>query len=307
MPSLIETRIINIQKKLSIAESGIFDMQTCKAIEKLKGVEPPKNGVLIDHKKAIQKSFGFKGKEIDGLIGPITLSRIEQYLSNYMPPIPKGANMIVSKKSLDLIVNSEISSKSAYNTKYKFPILPGEDSGITIGIGYDLGQVSTSKFVEDWEGILKTSVINKLVKTVGKTKSAAKEVFTAEIKAIEISWDDALEVFYTKSMPKYAKDTIGIYPGVQLLPPDAQGALVSLVYNRGTSFTKPSEERRKEMKNIAKHVANKDLEKIADEIVSMKRLWDINTSRGLHIRRDNEAALVRNATYFILPNEYVFL
>ena len=150
-------------------------------------------------------------------------------------------------------------------------------------------------------------MINKLIKTVGKTKSAAKEVFTAEIKAIEISWDDALEVFYTKSMPKYAKDTIGIYPGVQLLPPDAQGALVSLVYNRGTSFTKPSEERRKEMKNIAKHVANKDLEKIADEIVSMKRLWDINTSRGLHIRRDNEAALVRNATYFILPNEYVFL
>ena len=53
MPSLIETRIINIQKKLSIAESGIFDIQTCKAIEKLKGIIAPNNGVLIDHKKAI--------------------------------------------------------------------------------------------------------------------------------------------------------------------------------------------------------------------------------------------------------------
>jgi GH24 family phage-related lysozyme (muramidase) len=307
MPSLIETRIINIQKKLSIAESGIFDMHTCKTIEKLKGMEPPKNGLLIDHKKAIQKSFGFKGKEVDGIIGPISLSRIEQYLSTYMPPIPKGANMIVSKKSLDLIINAEVSSLSAYNTKYKFPILPGEDSGITIGIGYDLGHVSASKFDEDWGTILNTSIMNKLHKAVGKTKTAAKAIFTTEIKMIEISWEKAIEVFYTKSMPKYAKDTIGIYDGVQLLPPDAQGALVSLVYNRGTSFTRPSEERRKEMKNIAKHVANKDLEKIADEIISMKRLWDINISRGLHIRRDNEAALVRNATYFILPNEYIFL
>jgi GH24 family phage-related lysozyme (muramidase) len=307
MSSSIATRISNIQKKISIAESGIFDMNTCKAIEKLKGVKPTENSVLIDRKKAIQKSFGFQGKEIDGIIGPITLSRIEQYLSTYMPPIPKGASMIVSKKSLDLIINSEVSSFSAYNTKYKFPILPGEDSGITIGIGYDLGHVSASKLDEDWGMLLSTSVMNKLHKAVGKKNTAAKAVFTAEIKAVEISWEKAIEVFYTKSMPKYAKDTLGIYDGVQLLPPDAQGALVSLVYNRGTSFTKPSEERRKEMKNIAKHVLNKDLEKIAAEIVSMKRLWDINTSKGLHIRRDNEAALVKNATYFILPNEYIFL
>jgi GH24 family phage-related lysozyme (muramidase) len=307
MSSSIATRISNIQKKISIAESGIFDMHTCKAIEKLKGVKPTENSVLIDRKKAIQKSFGFQGKEIDGIIGPITLSRIEQYLSTYMPPIPKGASMIVSKKSLDLIINSEVSSFSAYNTKYKFPVLPGEDSGITIGIGYDLGHVSASKLDEDWGMLLSTSAMNKLHKAVGKKNTAAKAVFTAEIKAVEISWEKAIEVFYTKSMPKYAKDTLGIYDGVQLLPPDAQGALVSLVYNRGTSFTKPSEERRKEMKNIAKHVLNKDLEKIAAEIVSMKRLWDINTSKGLHIRRDNEAALVKNATYFILPNEYIFL
>jgi hypothetical protein len=75
-----------------------FDIQTCKAIEKLKGIIAPNNGVLIDHKKAIQKNFDFIGKEIDGLIGPITLSRIEQYLSNYMPPIPKGSKYDCVKK-----------------------------------------------------------------------------------------------------------------------------------------------------------------------------------------------------------------
>jgi hypothetical protein len=60
------------------------------------------------------------------------------------------------------------------------------------------------------------------------------------------------------------------FPGINELSPDAQGALVSLVFNRGTSM---EGDRRREMRAIQAAVANGDLQEIADQLRSMKRLW----------------------------------
>ena len=175
MPTPLETRIINIQKKIKITATGIFDLATCVEIEKLKGISLSSTSTLFEHKKEIQKSLGFVGKEIDGIVGPATISRIEDFVSKILPSIPVGATMIVSKKSLDIIINSEISSKSAYQTKYKFPIWPEGDSGITIGIGYDLGYVSLTQFTNDWKNVLSTIDFNKLSTTIGKKGDNAKD------------------------------------------------------------------------------------------------------------------------------------
>ena len=304
MPTPLETRIINIQKKIKITATGIFDLATCVEIEKLKGISLSSTSTLFEHKKEIQKSLGFVGKEIDGIVGPATISRIEDFVSKILPSIPVGATMIVSKKSLDIIINSEISSKSAYQTKYKFPIWPEGDSGITIGIGYDLGYVSLTQFTNDWKNVLSTIDFNKLSTTIGKKGDNAKDALSNSIKNIVITWEQALEVFYTKSMPKYAKSTRNIYPGIEKLPPDAQGAILSLVYNRGESLA--NTDRRKEMRNLVGLIANGNLKKIANEIRAMKRLWT-SAQRGLWIRRDTEADLVENATYFMQTDELIFV
>ena len=89
------------------------------------------------------------------------------------------------------------------------------------------------------------------------------------------------------------------------LPSDAQGALVSLVYNRGSAV---NGDRRREMLairtiiqnavrngDISNHLSNV-LNAIADQVISMKRLWVGAGVDGLLRRRDAEAALIRNAT-----------
>ena len=103
---------------------------------------------------------------------------------------------------------------------------------------------------------------------------------------------------------KYAKSTRNIYPGIEKLPPDAQGAILSLVYNRGESLA--NTDRRKEMRNLVGLIANGNLNKIANKIRAMKRLWT-SAQRGLWIRRDTEADLVENATYFMQTDELIFV
>jgi GH24 family phage-related lysozyme (muramidase) len=78
---------------------------------------------------------------------------------------------------------------------------------------------------------------------------------------------------------------------VEKLPFDAQGALLSLVFNRGASFTG---ERRAEMRAIRAELAGgASLARIADQLEAMQRLWpDV---RGLRDRRVREAAFCRGA------------
>ncbi len=304
MPTPLQTRIIGVQKRLKVNQTGIFDSATCQEMERLKKINNPSGSLLSDRKKAIQKSLGFKGKEVDGIMGIATLSRIEDFLDKTLPEIPSGASMIVSKRALDIIINAEVSSKAAYHSKYRFPVWPELESGVTIGIGYDLGYVTKKQFQSDWESFLPAGTFKALGNVVGLKGQAAKNAL-ASVKTIEIAWEVALEVFYTRSMPAYAVDTRKAFPGIEKLPPDAQGALLSLVYNRGALID--NSDRRKEMKNIVAHVAAGNLVKIANEIRSMKRLWDIKKAKGLHLRRDAEADLVANATFFMQSNECIFV
>lgn len=73
---------------------------------------------------------------------------------------------------------------------------------------------------------------------------------------------------------------------------DTQGALVSMVFNRGTSLTG---DRRREMKAIVNLVKEQDYEGIAEEIEKSKRLWEGVGLDGLVIRREAEADLIRDS------------
>ncbi|MEK7251137.1 MAG: pesticin C-terminus-like muramidase [Bacteroidota bacterium] len=191
-----------------------------------------------------------------------------------------------SDKALRLILDSE-------GMHYK-PEWPGEKSGITIGIGYDLGYQTVDMFESDWGNFLTRLQTERLRAVVGlREEKARKRV--EELSDIKIRRVDAEEVFIRRSLPVYFERARQAYPGLDNLPLDAQGAILSLVYNRGTSmFDKPGEDRRKEMRAIRDAVAEGDLQEIADQLRSMKRLWDANKSAGLLTRREAEAALVES-------------
>ena len=86
--------------------------------------------------------------------------------------------------------------------------------------------------------------------------------------------------------------TKAIYPTMEALNKDTQGALVSMIYNRGASLSGDS---RIEMKAIVDMVKNKDYEGIAEEIEKSKRLWESKGLDGLVKRREAEADLVRQS------------
>lgn len=207
---------------------------------------------------------------------------------------PIAGTLLVSKKSVDLIIASEIGDEKRYNLKDKFPTLPGGASGITIGIGYDLGQGvdSVEEFVSDWTGIIDNTSIERLKVAVRANHTRAKQLLPS-LKNIVIPLDAAKQVFYKKTLPKYAKTTIRAFPNVEYLYPDAQGAMLSLIYNRGASM---KGDRRKEMLMLKQLIPTKNYVGMARSIRSMKRLWaDDKNLRGLLIRRENEAKFVENA------------
>lgn len=195
--------------------------------------------------------------------------------------------MNVSQKAIDLILEFE-----GMNQPYRWP---GGNSGITIGYGYDLGQVTEEEFKNDWAGRMPVEHRTALLEAIGCRGALAQSI--AHKFPFDVDRVAAMEVFKTKSLPKYIAMTQGAFPNCEKLPPDAAGALVSLVYNRGGS-TNPYDPGRKEMRDIYNvlqdGVQEGDLQKIADAIRSMKRLWIGVGLNGLLRRRDAEAALVES-------------
>ena len=54
---------------------------------------------------------------------------------------------MISKKSLEMIIHHEIGGRAYYEKKLQAPIWAGGESGVTIGMGYDLGYNSEKQFI----------------------------------------------------------------------------------------------------------------------------------------------------------------
>jgi GH24 family phage-related lysozyme (muramidase) len=181
---------------------------------------------------------------------------------------------------------------------------PGGGSGITLGYGCDIGADPAS--LEFWRGILADDQISRLETAKGITGRAAAQIQT-RFHDIKVTEAQARDVFLRQSLPREEKLTANAFPGSESLPGPAFGALVSLVYNRGTDLRG---DRRREMLaihdaiiNSAKNEEGEDpqvrqnnlLRFIANEFRSMKRLWVGQGLDGLLDRRNAEADLVESA------------
>ncbi|MBD0258759.1 MAG: hypothetical protein ICV83_23830 [Cytophagales bacterium] len=257
-------------------------------------------GTLEARLKNLQRQLGL---EDDALLGPITLTRLESLVNAANPQVlPTTLHSLeVSRQGLDQLVQFEISSEAHYTRKLTRPTWPGGASGVTIGIGYDLGCNTALTIRNDWRGKIADAQLEDLVRTAGKKGEAARNLI-AGLAHVKVPLEAARSVFYVRTLPRYAKNTRDLYPGVERLPADAQAMLLSLIFNRGTALEGP---RRSEMKAIRPLVQQGDLAGIACQLRSMKRLWDPATLRGLHLRRDREAELVEQAARVYAPGEVV--
>ena len=205
---------------------------------------------------------------------------------------------MLSKKSLDLILQFEVGGGENYYNKFlKNPAWPEGQSGVTIGIGYDLGYVNKAEFSEDWKDLPKET-FDRLYKVVGIKGYNAKNLIRG-LRDITIPWDLALKVFNNKTVTKFWNLTKETFPNFDNLPEDAKGGLVSLVFNRGNAL---EGDRRREMKLIRDGMKlvstfdQKALTFIANQIRSMKRIWiGGSIEKGMSRRRDSEANLIENS------------
>jgi len=195
----------------------------------------------------------------------------------------------VSNKAIDFIIAEEVTSEASYNKRLIHPTWAGADSGVTISIGYDLGYNDKATIANDWGKHLSASDVQLLQSVSGIKGEKAKAALTDKIKAITIPFSVAKEVFISVSLPKFWNMAKKIYPQIDTLNADTQGALTSMVYNRGNSL---EGSRRTNMRNIVPLVAAQDYKGIAREIDASKVLWEGKGLDGLIKRREKEANLI---------------
>lgn len=195
----------------------------------------------------------------------------------------------ISKAAFDLIVKEEVSSEAVYRKRYTHTEWPGFSSGVTIGIGYDVGYATKERLWKDWSGLIPDDMIKALERCCGVRGTSAKGLAAALRKQVTVPWEAAIENFEKVLLPRWVKTVRDKLPNTHLLSPDSLGALASLAYNRGPSF-RNSGDRYREMRAIYAHMAAKNFAAIPYEFKSMARLWP---GSGLVSRRHREAELFR--------------
>jgi hypothetical protein len=178
------------------------------------------------------------------------------------------------------------------------PYWPKGDSGITIGVGYDLGRHNKQDFLRDWDG-LDSETSKKLQVALGKRGSQAERLVPS-LKDIKVPREVASAVFKGSLVADYFPQTLSLFPGIENLPAEVQVALLSVVFNRGAMLGHDPDwksatelDRRWEMRRLQEDVKRGDLFAIYIRLGTMKRIWEKTGPRGLMYRRRNEQHLIR--------------
>jgi len=199
-----------------------------------------------------------------------------------LPPAP-----LLSVAGYKLILDYEVGGGAPYYNKLlSRPTWPGEESGVTVGVGYDCGYNSRAVILGDWSEVRQAA---RLAAASGVTGPPAK-ARAAELRDILIAWGLAEEVFNRVTVTRFYQLAQRTYPGFDGLRPNAQAALVSLTFNRGSSMTG---DRRAEMREIRDCVPRRDYAGMARANRASIRVWrGTSIETGMARRREAEARLM---------------
>src|ERR1044072_7703978 len=101
---------------------------------------------------------------------------------------------LISPAARDLIINQEVASEATYRRLYSRPTWPGGESGITIGIGYDIGAgcKSRDQLWVDWLGHIPDEMIKELERCIGVTGAKAKALLPYVKMKVDVPWEAAI-------------------------------------------------------------------------------------------------------------------
>lgn len=213
---------------------------------------------------------------------------LQQALAAVADPLPS-----LSAAGVTFIARNEVSSPAGYRRSFSRPIWPKGESGVTIGIGYDLRFSDEAQLRADWKDHLSETLLQRLATVL---KRQGTKALADGLGNVEIPLRAAMAVFVARSLPHTIAQARSIYPQIDVLLPAQQTALASLVYNRGARLSDLDAARqdRREMREIKALLAANEVEAVAEQFDSMRRLWDSQTQAGLVRRRHEEATLWRS-------------
>lgn len=260
--------------------------------------------------KVVQRHLNKLGSmlTVDGQFGPSVQAAVVDARASLAMPGPPIADdalqaaleaapdpfVAITAPGATFIARAEVTSPKAYRDRNRFPSWPSADSGITIGIGYDLSAVSGDRLRSDWAGLLSDQELTRLSAV---TRVEGSDGRLASVRDISVPLTTAMTVFARRSLPAYLARVRRIYPQVDDLSAPRQTSLVSLVYNRGAQLDSDDpriHDARREMRTIRDLLAANDPDAVADQFESMTRLWDPQKLAGLVRRRRDEATLWRS-------------
>lgn len=196
--------------------------------------------------------------------------------------------MKLNDKGIEFIVNEETGGRAYYEKVYKSTFTwPGGYSGPTAMVGIDIGYYTEEEINKIFKPLTDSNEL-ALIRGGRGLKGLTAKDYTVKLKGITFTWEEAIQTFKEFILPKFTNLTERAFPGVSDLHENAQAAIVSLVFNRGTSFKGSSRTEMLELKKII--ASSKDYSAMSAQFKSMKRLWD--KTSGLAGRRDREAKLI---------------
>lgn len=223
---------------------------------------------------------------------------IEQALPSPPPATEPGpVTPLVSPAAVDLIVRFEVVSRAYYAKRLQGVVCPPRQSGPTRGIGWDDGHQTPRAIAAAWP---EHPQLERILPASGQVGAAKCNAYRRANPDIRTSLAMAEQVFEDTALPAYHALTARTFRnGWERLPPNAQGALVATVYNRGaTMMGSGANDPRKEMRVLRDVcVPAGDVQCMAAQFLSMRRLWPANSDggKGLQRRYTETAALAVQA------------
>ena len=208
------------------------------------------------------------------------------------PGQQSAVSLECSRASLELIVRFEVGSRQRYEKEFQRPTWPGGMSGVTIGIGYDLGMTPKGRITSDWECYLFEPELAALLAVQGVTGPAAKQLARG-VSHVKIPLKSAEEVLYLQDAAAFCRAHAGRVCRRREAPAGCAGrdALAGVQPRcRVVGRSPPRNGRDFPGCCVRPHRTSMPL-RISSE--SMKRLWP--DMKGLRDRRRREAQVIRGA------------
>ena len=116
---------------------------------------------------------------------------------------------VLMSSGVAFFAREETGGLSYYNLVTRWPHFSGHESGVTIGVGYDLRFNSEADFIATWGPHLPADDVDELIKDIGRKGSKAR---TDELKAkgIEVPFKSAWPVLTRSTLPRFYDITKGI-------------------------------------------------------------------------------------------------